>query len=68
MPLFSGSAPLTPLLFLFDAVNAAFFPVKRRKLRYIPGLTPFKPLFFQLNAFRAGISPVKRRYCRYFSG
>ena len=46
---------------MFNAVNAAIFPVERRKRYYFSGSTPLTPLFLWLNAVNAAISPVKRR-------
>ena len=68
MPLFSSYMPLRPLFLRLyavnafiptkNAINAAFFPVKR---------TPLTPVFFRLNAVNAAIFPVKRRQRAIFA-
>ena len=50
-----------PLLFRFNAVNAAICPVQRRQRRYLSGSTPLTPLFFQFNAVNAATFPAQRR-------
>ena len=66
--------PLLPLIFQFNAVKAAGFPVQRRQICQFSGSTPLTSLLFRFNAVNAAIFqfnnvnaavfPVQRLYCR----
>ena len=60
--------PLMPLLSQLSPVNAAIFPVTRRKRLYTDKKTLLMPLFFRLNAVKAFTPTKQRRRRRYFSG
>ena len=53
--------PLLSLIFQFNAVNAAVFPVQRRQRRHFSSSMPLTPLLFQFNALNTPIIPVQRR-------
>ena len=46
---------------MFNAVNAAIFPVQRRYRHHFPSSTPIALLFFQFNAVNAAIFGVHFR-------